>query len=161
MTSDEYIQNCMRTASVTFKAAVPPQVIHGIEGCVTEAGELMDALKKTEFYGKPFDPVNICEEIGDIMWFLSLICNYYGWSFSHVWEINIAKLKKRYPEKFTSEKALNRDLEAEREVLEGREDNPADDLDVDMHKSEGKVWAFNTPVCKEMFEASGPPPEKY
>jgi hypothetical protein len=32
---------------------------------------------------------------------------------------NIAKLRTRYPEKFASDRALNRDLEAERKVLEG------------------------------------------
>ena len=34
-------------------------------------------------------------------------------------EVNIKKLQARYPEKFTSEKALNRDLETERKILEG------------------------------------------
>lgn len=33
---------------------------------------------------------------------------------------NIAKLKERYPEKFTTENALNRNLTAERQALEGK-----------------------------------------
>jgi hypothetical protein len=33
---------------------------------------------------------------------------------------NIAKLKARYPEKFTIENALNRDLDAEKAALQGK-----------------------------------------
>jgi hypothetical protein len=33
-------------------------------------------------------------------------------------EINIKKLQARYPEKFTTEKAVNRDLKTERTILE-------------------------------------------
>jgi hypothetical protein len=32
---------------------------------------------------------------------------------------NIDKLKARYPEKFTQENALNRNLDVERQILEG------------------------------------------
>ena len=35
---------------------------------------------------------------------------------------NIEKLKARYPEKFTQEKALSRNLDAERNILEGNKD---------------------------------------
>jgi hypothetical protein len=35
-----------------------------------------------------------------------------------VMDINIKKLEARYPEKFTEDKAINRDLEAERKILE-------------------------------------------
>lgn len=47
-----------------------------------------------------------------------LTCRVYGIDFGDMLEININKLKARYPEKFTEEAALNRDLDAEREVLE-------------------------------------------
>jgi NTP pyrophosphatase (non-canonical NTP hydrolase) len=46
-----------------------------------------------------------------------IICNAHGILFSDVLESNIRKLKARYPEKFTSEKAIVRDLAAESEAL--------------------------------------------
>lgn len=53
------------------------------------------------------------------MWSLIyLTCRVYGIDFGDMLETNINKLKARYPEKFTQKNALNRDLNAEREVLE-------------------------------------------
>lgn len=51
--------------------------------------------------------------------FLCRLCYYFGFTPEVVAETNINKLKARYPEKFTSEKALNRDLDTERKILEG------------------------------------------
>jgi hypothetical protein len=42
-----------------------------------------------------------------------------GWDLREILATNIAKLEARYPEKFTEEQAINRDLGAERQVLEG------------------------------------------
>lgn len=42
-----------------------------------------------------------------------------GACYEDALDLNIAKLKARYPEKFTTEAAVNRDLAAERAVLEG------------------------------------------
>jgi len=44
-----------------------------------------------------------------------------GFTMEEAMERNIAKLMKRYPDKFTSEAALNRDLDAERRTLENAE----------------------------------------
>jgi NTP pyrophosphatase (non-canonical NTP hydrolase) len=94
-------------------------ILHGALGIVTEAGEILDAVKKSIFYGKPFDLVNLQEEIGDCFWYLAILAKEAGMSFEDIMQQNINKLRARYPEKFTEEAALNRDLEAERRVLEG------------------------------------------
>lgn len=47
-------------------------------------------------------------------------CTILGIDFYTALDLNIAKLKARYPEKFTEEAALNRDLDAERVILESR-----------------------------------------
>jgi NTP pyrophosphatase (non-canonical NTP hydrolase) len=122
----EYIKKAIRTEVGEYQFAilksekhwVPPRVEHAAMGLVTEAGEVMDALKKTKIYGKPFDPINMKEEIGDVFWYLAIMCDELGISFEEVWEKNIAKLAKRYPEKFSEENALHRDIDAERKVLE-------------------------------------------
>lgn len=94
--------------------------LHMVLGMVTEAGELADVYKKNLAYTKPIDLVNAKEEIGDIMWYIANYCNVNGFDLEAIMERNIEKLRARYPEKFTTDKAINRDLEAEREVLSRR-----------------------------------------
>lgn len=93
-------------------------LLHASMGLVTEAGEFQDMLKKHIFYGKPFDEVNLKEEIGDILWYCAIALEALGTDFESVMQTNINKLKARYPNKFTEENALERNLEIEREILE-------------------------------------------
>lgn len=61
----------------------------------------------------------------DIYYFKSLfeeinfLCEIYSLNLSEIMDININKLKARFPNNFTNEHALNRDLEKERAILEG------------------------------------------
>src|SRR5690606_9763332 len=95
------------------------RIQHGAIGIATEAGELLDALKKHLYYQRDLDIVNVREELGDVLWYVALVCNAIGVDMGQVMEANIDKLRQRYPEKFTSEAAMNRDLESERKALEG------------------------------------------
>lgn len=116
----KYEDEALRTKSERCHTyLVTPDILHGALGIVTEAGEIADAVKKSIFYGKPFDLVNLQEEIGDCFWYLAILAKEAGLSFEAIMEQNIAKLKARYPDKFTEHHALNRDLEHERNVLEG------------------------------------------
>ena len=94
------------------------RLIHAAMGMCTEAGEFQDHLKWHLFYGKPLDSINLAEEIGDIMWYLALAANALRIDLIDVATKNIAKLRARYPERFSEYDALNRDLDAERKVLE-------------------------------------------
>jgi NTP pyrophosphatase (non-canonical NTP hydrolase) len=99
--------------------------MHMAMGIATEAGELLDAYKKHFAYGKELDVVNVGEEIADIMWYISNLCRMLNIDLGEMLQKNINKLKTRYPEKFGEknsfdrESALNRDLDKEREILEG------------------------------------------
>src|SRR5208337_3622951 len=88
------------------------RLLHGAMGLVTEAAEIIDALKKHVFYGKPIDLVNISEEQGDAEWYQAILCDEVGKGLDAVHETNIAKLEKRYGPKFDAHRALNRDLPA-------------------------------------------------
>ncbi len=92
--------------------------LHGILGIVTEGVELIQAINKTIATKEEFDVVNMKEEIGDIMWYIALLCNTHNIDLKQVMQTNINKLKQRFPEKFTTNNANNRDLRAEREILE-------------------------------------------
>jgi NTP pyrophosphatase (non-canonical NTP hydrolase) len=102
----------------TYLADRTLRQLHGVLGVSSESGELSDALKRHVFYGKPLDETNIKEEVGDVLWYLALLASSIGTTLEECAELNIAKLKARYGEKFSSHSALNRDLTAERAVLE-------------------------------------------
>ena len=93
------------------------RLLHAAMGATTEANEILDALKKHIFYGKELDKVNLFEEVGDLFWYLAIIADEIGFSFEDAMEKNLAKLNARYGDEFDPEKALNRDLEKELEVL--------------------------------------------
>lgn len=94
------------------------RLLHAAIGMETEAGEFIDALKKHIFYGKPLDLVNLQEELGDQLWYIAIACDVLGVTMEAMQMKVISKLRQRYPEKFSSEHAINRDLDAERKVLE-------------------------------------------
>jgi hypothetical protein len=52
------------------------------------------------------------------MWYIANFCNHLDWSLEDVCQLNITKLQKRFPNNFTQVAANNRDLVAERELLE-------------------------------------------
>jgi NTP pyrophosphatase (non-canonical NTP hydrolase) len=92
---------------------------HAATGMVTEAAEAADILKKHLYYGKPLDIVHLSEEVGDLMWYLHLIFSACPeLSMAKILEANNAKLRARYPEKFSEESAINRDVDAERKILD-------------------------------------------
>lgn len=93
-------------------------LLHAAMGMSTEANEIVDQMKKVIFYGKPLDKVNIVEELGDLLFYVAVACRELNISMEQIAETNLAKLLKRYPEKFTESAALNRNLDAERKILE-------------------------------------------
>lgn len=93
-------------------------IIHGIIGAATEAGELLEALYASAIDGQAFDPVNMGEEVGDVFWYFALLAKACNFTFDESQRTNIAKLRMRYDEKFSQYYALNRNLTAERTILE-------------------------------------------
>ncbi len=94
------------------------RLLHAFLGLATELGEAADQLKKHLIYGKPLDEVNLIEEHGDVSWYANLMTAAIGSTWEVSWAKNIAKLKVRFPDKFTQTLAVDRDLGAERVALE-------------------------------------------
>lgn len=92
--------------------------IHMSLGLTTETAEIADVFKKKLAYKKEIDWVNIQEELGDVMFYIVNMCNINNWDLRDILQNNINKLKVRFPDKFTEENALNRDLTSERKELE-------------------------------------------
>lgn len=85
---------------------------------LTDAGKLLDLVKRQLAYGKPADQLEVNRLVGRIVIGVHVASVLAGSCIEEVCERNIAKLQKRFPEKFTEAAAVNRDVAAEREVLE-------------------------------------------
>ena len=92
--------------------------LHAALGLTTEASELADVIKKNIFYGKPIDETNMLEELGDIAFYFTMMMDYFKFTMEQVLAANQAKLTARYGDKFSQEKANNRELSTERTILE-------------------------------------------
>ena len=188
MNIQEYAPLALRTAK--RMPTVYMDRWHAAVGMITELGELADAYKRHEIYGKPLDSANALEEAGDFCWYLILhmsltgvhldklagegdknrqflvpseahryllcltacattfmistgalndedyasmnqqlcgealfaigrLAELNGSSLGQVLQTNIDKLALRYGDKYSDYKALNRDVAAERVVLDG------------------------------------------
>lgn len=77
-------------------------------------GDLADVLKRNLFYGLPMDLPKIEATLIKILFFIHR-GNLHD--FLRVVNYNIMKLRVRYPEKFDTDSAENRNLEAEAQVF--------------------------------------------
>lgn len=69
-----------------------------------ETGEVLDAIKKREFYERKDIPIeHIEEELGDVMWYVANICTRYGLSLDSVLAKNVKKLNERYKKLYEQE----------------------------------------------------------
>lgn len=103
MEIEEYQNLTQRTAGNAMDDSEKQLMNWGL-GIAGEAGDVAGCIKKT--VGHKNDQIDgIRENLGDTMWYISEICNFYGWKLEDVLEENIEKLRKRYPEGFSFERA--------------------------------------------------------
>ncbi len=98
----EYQGLCIRTAK-SIGDKEKELANYGL-GAAGEAGDLAGCIKKTLFH-KNDQTTGIRENIGDVMWYLAMICNHFGWDFNEILAENMGKLTKRYPQGFTEKDA--------------------------------------------------------
>lgn len=82
-------------------------------GLMDEVGELSKVVKNNRAQGHPLNMQNVAEELGDILYYTAMACHVCELSMSEVMDNVIAKLRRRYPEGFSADKSINRDVEAE------------------------------------------------
>ena len=106
MTGTEYQKLAMRTNKP--EATQEENLINGCLGLAGEAGEVCDYIKKHIYQGHELDYNHVAEEISDCLWYAALTATAIGWDLSNIMEMNIEKLKKRYPEGFSVMNSINR-----------------------------------------------------
>lgn len=78
-------------------------------GLAGESGELIDYIKKVIFHKHELNLYHVEKELGDILWYVSQLARVLNLDMGDIAETNIEKLKKRYPNGFSTEKSVNRD----------------------------------------------------
>ena len=77
-----------------------PRLLTAALGLTAESGEFTEVVKKIILQGKPYNEENIFHmkrELGDICWYLAQACMALDTTFDEIIEMNVAKLKARYP----------------------------------------------------------------
>ena len=83
-------------------------LLMGCLGLAGEAGELLDMFKKWIFHNKVLDRDHAKKELGDVMWYVAMICHAMGWDLDEIMQMNVDKLKARYPEGFSTDLSNHR-----------------------------------------------------
>ncbi len=77
-----------------------PQLLTAALGLTAESGEFSEVVKKIILQGKPYNEDNVFHmkrELGDICWYIAQACMALDTTFDEIIEMNVEKLKKRYP----------------------------------------------------------------
>ena len=77
-----------------------PRLLTAALGLTAESGEFTEVVKKILLQGKPYNEDNVFHmkrELGDICWYIAQACMALDTTFDEIIEMNVDKLKARYP----------------------------------------------------------------
>lgn len=106
MTINEYQRLAMKTLNPELSQK--DVLINGVMGLCGESGEAIDIVKKHLHQGHELDKKKLAAELGDIAWYLAETAYALDIPLEDIFRGNIDKLKRRYPEGFTTERSINR-----------------------------------------------------
>jgi len=108
MTPNEYQKMAQRTnikqADFT-PSAKELMIIWASQGLFGEAGEIAELIKKGIFHQHGLNKGELALELGDLLWYVAALCSHTGLDLEDVMLVNIAKLKKRYPDGWDVERS--------------------------------------------------------
>ena len=106
MTINEYQKLAMTTLNPELSKK--DVLLNSVMGLCGESGEAIDLVKKHLMQGHDFDQEKFAKELGAIAWYLAEAATAIDMDLETILQMNIDKLKKRYPEGFDSEKSKTR-----------------------------------------------------
>ena len=101
MTINEYQTLAMTTLNPELSKK--DVLINGVMGLCGESGEAIDIVKKHLHQGHELDREKLAKELGDIAWYLAETAWALDIPLEEILQGNINKLKKRFPEGFSTE----------------------------------------------------------
>lgn len=106
MTGNEYQKMAMTTLNPALKKQ--DVLINGVMGLCGESGEVIDLVKKHLHQGHALDREKVLRELGDVCWYIAEIATALDAELDDVLEMNIQKLRSRYPQGFDAQKSICR-----------------------------------------------------
>ena len=106
MTINEYQELAMTTLNPDLDKK--DILVNGVMGLCGESGEAIDIVKKYLAQGHDLETEHLAKELGDIAWYLAETATAIGYSLEDIFQMNIDKLRSRYPDGFSTEKSVNR-----------------------------------------------------
>lgn len=100
------IYQALAARTISCKNSVD-MLYHALHGMVGEVGEIHSLFQK-EYQGHKIDTEHLKKETGDLLWFIAELCTSQNWELEEVMNLNIEKLKARYPKGFEAERSLHR-----------------------------------------------------
>ena len=98
--STNYVDLVQRMNLLEAEDADVCKLLTAALGLTAEAGEFTEVVKKIVFQGKPYNEENVFHmkrELGDICWYIAQACMALDTTFDELIEMNVDKLKARYP----------------------------------------------------------------
>ena len=83
-------------------------LINSVMGLCGESGEAIDIVKKWLAQGHELDKAHLAKELGDIAWYLAEAAAALDMDLEDIFQANIEKLKKRYPDGFVAGRSVDR-----------------------------------------------------
>ena len=106
MTINEY--QCLAMATLNPALDRKEVLINSVMGLCGESGEAIDIVKKWLAQGHELDKARLAKELGDVAWYLAEAATALDIPLESIFQGNIEKLKKRYPEGFDARKSMTR-----------------------------------------------------
>ena len=107
MTVNEYQSLALTTLNPQLDKK--DMLINGVMGLCGESGEAIDIVKKGLAQGHERDRDALAKELGDIAWYLAETAAALDIPLEDIFRANIEKLKRRYPEGFSTQRSLRRE----------------------------------------------------
>lgn len=106
MTGNEYQNLASRTIGLDMTSA--DMEYHALHGMVSEIGELHGIYQKRYQGHQELTVEHRMKELGDLLWFVAEYCTANLWDLDDIMQMNIDKLKARYPDGFDAERSQHR-----------------------------------------------------
>lgn len=108
MDLNEYQRLAARTINAELNDNL--KAMHALHGMSSEIGEIHGLYQKV-YQGHIEAEEHYKKELGDLMWFIAEYCTANGWTLGEIAQMNIDKLKARYPSGFSAERSINRSVD--------------------------------------------------
>lgn len=98
----------LASRTINKKLTLEEQTQHALHLMSAEVGEIHSLFQKV-YQGHPLNDEHLMKECGDLLWGLAELCTSKGWNLQDIADMNIEKLKARYPEGFEVNRSLFRE----------------------------------------------------